>query len=178
MKVILLIDLFTTVCRVTYISPFLILNNYFSISVSVSDILQTMQMDGGTHVIVTPTPGALVRMSNDGTGTNLFLVTRNFNFSTFDLTLSQYFVYTHIIALLEETQFSNIGNHEDPESVPIPDYPGAPIFPEAVPVAQWTETSNKEYMADVMDVLTDNKGICLYLKTFLIISTTLCFTNI
>ena len=96
-------------------------------------------------------------------------------------------LYT-IIAFLEEPQISDIGNEvtlfdysnkEDSEGVPIPDNPGALVFPKAVPTVPLIETSDEEYMADVMDILKDKPGMCLYsFKTFVIISTVLSFTHI
>ena len=73
-------------------------------------------------------------------------------------------LYLFLITLLEKPQTSNIGNEEDSEAVPIPDYPGVLVFLEVVPAIPPTETSDKEYMADVMGILKDKPVI--YVSVF------------
>ena len=96
------------------------------------------------------------------------LLIKNFHFQ-YDYIWPYHSSFLHIIAFSEELQICDVGNEvivsdeakeDDSNGVPIPEYPGAPVFPEAVPV-KLTDTSDNEYMADVIDAL-NKEGMLQY----------------
>ena len=68
-------------------------------------------------------------------------------------------------------------NGDESDSVPVPDCPGAPVFPEVVPVPH-PDTSEDKYMEDVMDALNKEGMFQFSFNTIVIISTVMYFTHL